>query len=339
MSLLTTKNIEVEGKKKSSFARIAQLREMNLLIILAAIIIILSFTSPYFPKWDNIKVLLGSVSIDGIVVIGMTIILISGGIDLSVGSVMCLGMAICAMLFLGGMSPWMAAVIAMLCCAAIGGAIGFLVTKVKLTHFIVTLCFMGIARGIVLALTTGTPISLVTALESYPEFRFLGQGQVGGLIPMTVIIFVIVVIIMDIIVRKSSMMRLVFYTGSNGKAAAYSGIKVDKVKIMCCVACSCFAGFAGIIYLNKFSGVPMSAGSGLEMTAIASAVIGGVSMMGGKGSVLGAVLGLVLMAIVQNALTLFNVAAFWQDLIRYLIVLGAVVLDAVQQNAALKKRA
>ena len=151
---------------------------------------------------------------------------------------------------------------------------------------------------------------------------------------MVVVIFVIIAIIMDFFVRNSSTIRLVFYTGSNEKAAAYSGINVNRVTTLTCVACSVFAGIAGIIYVNRFSGVPLTAGTGMEMTAIASAVIGGVSFNGGKGSILGALLGLALMAFVQNAMTLFNVQAFWQDLIRYLIVLGAVIFDGVQQKMA-----
>lgn len=295
--------------------------------------------SQYFPHWANIKVVLSSISVDGIVVIGMAIIMIAGGIDLSVGAVMCLSMAICAKIFLAGLNPWLAMAIALLACCGVGTAIGLLVTKVKLSHFIVTLCFMGIARGIVYAMTTGTPISLVGTLELHPEFQFLGQEQIGGIIPMTVVIFAVIAFISDYVARKSYAMRLVFYTGSNEKAAAYSGVNIDKVKIMTCMFCSLFAGIAGVIYMTKFSGVPISAGTGLEMTAIASAVIGGVGMNGGKGSILGAVLGLTLMTLVQNALTLFAVPAFWQDLIRYLIVLAAVVFDSVQQNGLLKRTA
>ena len=296
-------------------------------------------TNEYFATWANLRVVIGSFSLDGIAVIGMTVILISGGIDLSVGSVMCLSMTICALLIRASVNPWLSALLALLGCTVMGLVMGLLITKIRLSHFIVTLCFLGIARGIVYALTTGTPISLVGALKDLPEFRFIGQGQVGGIVPMTVIIFLALAAASEIFVRKSSLMRLVFYTGSNEHAAAFSGINVDRVKLATCVACSLFAGIEGIVYVNKFSGVPVSAGTGLEMTAIASAVIGGVSMNGGRGSVLGAILGLALMALVQNALTLFTAPPFWQDLIRYLIVLGAVLLDALQKNRAARRMA
>ncbi|MDR0651943.1 MAG: ABC transporter permease [Synergistaceae bacterium] len=327
-----------EAKQKKKW-KILEMRELNLMLILLVIIIGLSLTNEYFATWANLRVVIGSFSLDGIAVIGMTVILISGGIDLSVGSVMCLSMTICALLIRASVNPWLSALLALLGCTVVGLVMGLLITKVHLSHFIVTLCFLGIARGIVYALTTGTPISLVGALKDLPAFRFIGQGQVSGIIPMTVIIFLVLAVASEIFVRKSSLMRLVFYTGSNEKAAAFSGINVDRVKLATCVACSLFAGIEGIVYVNKFSGVPVSAGTGLEMTAIASAVIGGVSMNGGRGSVLGAILGLALMALVQNALTLFSAPPFWQDLIRYLIVLGAVLLDALQKNRAIRRMA
>ena len=314
-----------------------QIREMNLLMIILVMIVVLSFASPFFARWANIRVILSSMSMDGIIVIGMAIILISGGIDLSVGSVMCLAMTIIAMFFLQGMNPWMAALCAIIICAFIGGFMGFLVTHVRLSHFIVTLCFMGIARGVVHALTLGTPISLVRVLPDAPAFRFLGQGFIGGVLPMAVLIFVIIVILAEVFVRRSLLMRTVFYTGSNEKAATYSGINIKRVKIFTCMLCSAFAAVTGIFYVTRFSGVPPTAGIGMEMTAIAACVIGGVSMKGGKGSVLGAILGLALMALVQNSMVLFRVPAFWQELIRFLIVLFAVTIDALRQNFAMRR--
>jgi ribose transport system permease protein len=317
---------------KLKLSGLTQFRELSLLLVLVALILFLSLGSPYFAKWANIKVALGSMSIDGMAVIGMTIILISGGIDLSVGSVMCLCMMIIAKFLIMGMNPWLAALLAVLICAGIGGLIGLIVTYVKLNHFIVTLCFMGICRGVVYVVSSGGAISLMRQLEKAPAFRYLGQGQIGGFIPMTVVLFLVLAVIAEIVIRKSLLMRMVFYVGSNEKAAAYSGINVRKVKIFACVACSAFAAVAGVLYVNKFQGVPITAGAGLEMTAIAAAVIGGVSLNGGKGSLLGAVFGLALMVLVQNGLTLFTVPAYWQDLIRYLIVLFAIILDALRQN-------
>jgi ribose transport system permease protein len=263
--------------------------------------------------------------------------LIIGGIDLSVGSVLCLSMTICSLLFLGGMNPWLAALVAVAACVLIGLIMGMIVTRLGLSYFIVTLAFMGIARGLVLILSGGTPVSIVAELDAQTLFKSLGQGQFLGIIPMQVVIFLVIALVSDYIVRSSSAMRLVFYTGSNEKAAEYSGINTNKVKILVGMVCSGLCGVAGIIYLTKFSGVPMSAGSGLEMTAISSAVIGGASLTGGRGTVAGSILGLALMAFVTNAMTLFTVPPFWQDFIKYSILLIAVVLDQLQQKAKLRR--
>lgn len=338
--MIANKNI-ASGKdlmeRTSFWSKMKNLREMNLLVIVLLAGIILAFTSEFFFTWNNIKVVLSSFATDGIVVIGMTIMLIIGGIDLSVGSVMCLSMTICALLFLAGVNPWLAALIAIAACVLIGLIIGVIVTRLGLTYFIVTLAFMGIARGLVLILSGGTPVSIVAELDAQMLFKSLGQGQLFGIIPMQVVIFLVIMLISDYVVRSSSSMRLVFYTGSNEKAAEYSGINTNKVKLIVGMVTSGLCGIAGIIYLTKFSGVPMSAGSGLEMTAISSAVIGGASLTGGRGTVAGSILGLALMALVTNAMTLFTVPPFWQDFIKYTILLIAVVLDQIQQKAKLMK--
>lgn len=333
-----------EGKAKESkgfFSKVKGMRELNLLFIIILAVIIMSLTNEYFFKWTNIRVLFSSMAIDGIVIIGMTLILIVGGIDLSVGSVLCFSMTVAALLFTGGMNPWIASVIAIVCCAAIGWIMGMLVTKLKLTHFIVTLAFMGMIRGLVLILSTGTPLSIVAELTEAPVFKALGQGKLFGTgtdfptqLPIHVIIFIVIAVIADYIVRHSSAMRVVFYTGSNPKAAEYAGINTKRTIVIVGVICSALAGLGGIIYLSKFSGVPMSAGSGLEMTAISSAVIGGASLIGGRGSILGSILGLALMTLATNALSLYSVSTFWYDFIRYSILLVAVVLDQMQQVIA-----
>ena len=345
--MMATKNSEVKTDNKGGFgARLKNVRELNLFLVVVAVILIMSFTSKFFPQWTNIRVILSALSVDGIVVIGMTLILIVGGIDLSVGSVLCFAMTVCGLLFKGGMDPWIAALIAILVCALIGLIMGLLVTKLKLTHFIVSLAFMGMIRGLVLILSTGTPISIVAILNQHPLFLGLGQGKLFGdgtafptQFPVQVIIFVVIALIADYIVRHSSSMRIVFYTGSNPKAAEYSGINTQKTIIIVGVLCSTLAGLAGIIYLSKFSGVPMSAGEGLEMTALSAAVIGGASLTGGKGTIFGSILGLVLMQLVTNALTLYHISTFWHSFISYTILLIAVVLDQAQQLVSRRRTA
>ena len=195
---------------------------------------------------------------------------------------------------------------------------------------------MGIARGLVYILTGGSPVSLVRVFAENKGFAFLGQGTIGGVFPMAPVCFIVIAIIAELYVRNSAGMRKVFYTGSNEQSALYSGIKVDKMKIIACVACAALAGVAGIIYMIRYSGVAVNAGSGEEMVALSAAVIGGASMNGGRGSVIGSILGLLFIVIIQDALTLMMVPSYWQDFVKYAIVLIAVAIDGVTYYRSLK---
>ncbi|MBR2560967.1 MAG: ABC transporter permease [Eubacterium sp.] len=330
--------MEENTKKKSVLKTIVAAREFTLLLIIVAFCIFLAISKPAFGTWLNIKTLLVSMSTTGMAVLAMTFVMISGGIDLSVGSLMCLTMGVSSLLFRGGMNPWIASIIGIIVGAGIGLLQGLIITKLKLIHFIVTMCFMGIARGIVMWITGGTPISLVGPLAEAPAFSKMGQGDVlNGTIPLPIIIFIVIVIAADIILRRSAKARQVLYTGSNEKAAEYSGINTDKVKIAVMVLSGIFCGIGGIIYMVRFSGVPVNAGTGYEMTAIAACVIGGCSMNGGRGTVFGAILGLAFMTLITNAMNLFMVTPTIQDVIRYLVVLLAVILDSVQMSMRQKK--
>ena len=332
---------ETQVKKSSPvldfFKRLKNARETSLILIIVAICIVLSITNPYFAKWANIQTLLGSIAINGILTIGMIVVMISGGLDLSIGAVMCMSMAFSAKAITLGVPPLLAILIGLVGAAACGLVIGLIVTKLNLSHFIVTLCFMGIARGVVYVMTAGISISLVADLKTMPALAFIGSGYIGGAVPMSFIIFLALAIAADLYARKSSGMRKVYYTGSNEMAAKHSGIKINRVQVLACVACSVLAGIASVIYMSKYSGVSVSAGQGAEMTALSAAVIGGVSMNGGKGTVAGGLLGLLFIVLIQDAMNLFSVQAFWQDLIRYVIVLLAVILDVLQERARKKK--
>ncbi|MDY4208202.1 MAG: ABC transporter permease [Lachnospiraceae bacterium] len=323
--------MEKKESGKGYLKKLFEKRETMLALIVIVLFVVLSITNSNFLKWSNLKVIISSLSVDGIIVIGMTIILISGGIDLSVGSTMCLAMTVAALGVKSGINPWIASLIGIAAAGCFGILLGLLVTKLHLTHFIVSLCFMGIARGLVYILTSGSPISLVQELKEHASFAFLGQGTIGTF-PMAPVCFIIIAVISGIYVKKSSGMRKVFYTGSNENAARYSGVKTDKIKILACIACAVLAGIAGIIYMIRYSGVAVSAGQGGEMVALSAAVIGGASMNGGKGSVMGSVLGLVFIVLIQDALTLMMVPSYWQDFVKYMIVLLAVCLDGISLN-------
>ncbi|CAM8669059.1 AraH Ribose/xylose/arabinose/galactoside ABC-type transport systems, permease components [Comamonadaceae bacterium] len=301
----------------------SNLREAGLIFIIAALCVIMSFASEFFLTWENIRAMLLSFAIEGIVVVGMTVLLIVGGIDLAVGSVVCLAMVIVGALFLMGLDPWTSSFIAILASAGIGLLMGLCVTKIGLSHFIASLAFMVIARGLSLAVTQGTPQSLFSLPA---EFKAIGQGNIAG-VPIVIVIFAVIVIVSDFVLRKSTLFRKVFYTGSNEKAAMYAGINVNNVKLWVTVFCGAMSGVAGVIYTARFGAATPTFGIGMELNVIAAAVIGGASLKGGSGTIYGAVLGLALLSVVTSSLILLDVSVYWQDVIKGGILLLAVSLD------------
>jgi len=315
--------IKAPDTRRINFARLASMREAGLIVIILALCIAMSFASPHFLTWGNFRAMLMSFSIEGIVVVGMTILLIVGGIDLSVGSVVCFSMVVSGALFLAGLDPWTASLIGIGVSAMIGAAMGFFVTVVGLNHFITSLAAMVIVRGLCLVITKGTPLSLFSLP---PEFKAIGQGSFHGL-PYVIIIFVVVVAIFDFLLRRATAFRKVFYTGSNEKAAQFSGIKTKQVKFWVTVLCSTLAGLAGVIYMARFGAATPTFGAGMELNIIAAAVIGGASLNGGSGTIFGAILGMALLSVVTSSLILLDVSVYWQDMIKGCILLAAVSID------------
>ncbi|MER9376791.1 ABC transporter permease [Mesorhizobium sp. M0491] len=299
------------------------MREAGLIVIILALCIAMSFASPHFLTWGNFRAMLMSFSIEGIVVVGMTILLIVGGIDLSVGSVVCFSMVVSGALFLAGLDPWTASLIGIGVSALIGAAMGFFVTVIGLNHFITSLAAMVIVRGMCLVVTEGTPLSLFTLP---PAFKAIGQGSFNN-IPYVILIFIVVVAIFDFLLRRATAFRKVFYTGSNEKAAQFSGIRTNQVKFWVTVLCSTLAGLAGVIYMARFGAATPTFGAGMELNIIAAAVIGGASLNGGSGTIFGAILGMALLSVVTSSLILLDVSVYWQDMIKGCILLAAVSID------------
>lgn len=309
--------------RRINFAQLASMREAGLIVIILALCIAMSFASPHFLTWGNFRAMLMSFSIEGIVVVGMTILLIVGGIDLSVGSVVCFSMVVSGALFLAGLDPWTASLIGMGVSALIGAAMGFFVTVIGLNHFITSLAAMVIVRGMCLVVTKGTPLSLFTLP---PAFKAIGQGSFNN-IPYVILIFVVVVAIFDFLLRRATAFRKVFYTGSNEKAAQFSGIRTKQVKFWVTVLCSTLAGLAGVIYMARFGAATPTFGAGMELNIIAAAVIGGASLNGGSGTIFGAILGMALLSVVTSSLILLDISVYWQDMIKGCILLAAVSID------------
>lgn len=312
-----------DGFVLRSWNSLRRFREGTLILTIIGICILMSFLSPYFFTAENLRTTILSFAINGIVVIGMTIVMVNGGIDLSVGSVMAIVGAVAGRLYQSGISIWIAAPVALVIGALLGVFNGFFITRVGLSPFITTLAMLSIARGAAFVVTKGIPLSLYSMPNS---FKLIGKGDVLG-VPVVIIIFIIFVIIADFLMRRSTILRRVVYTGSSEKAAIFSGINVRSVKMGVYILSSFLAGLGGVLSIARFATATPYFASGLELQAISACVIGGASLAGGDGSIIGSVFGIALLAIITTSMILLNVSVYWQDLVSGLILLSAVSID------------
>ncbi len=300
--------------------------DMGIFIILALLIVILSVIRPVFLSTDNIINVIRQVTMVAIIGIGMSFVLISGEIDLSVGSICALSGIIVTLCLREGMNLFVSIVLALGTAALCGVINGSIHVFAKIPSFIVTMGMLNIARGIVLVITNSYSI---TGLPS--SFKVIGRGYLGP-IPVPVIIMAVCYVIGFIVLKYTKFGRSAYSIGGNIDAAKLSGIPVAKNKILIYIICGVTAGIAGIILSSRmFSGQP-SAGSGLELDAIAACVIGGTSTTGGKGRLWGTFLGALIMGIITNGMNLMNISTNWQLIVQGLIIIIAVGLDRIKES-------
>ncbi len=312
-------------KEKSSKLNI-NWNDMGIFIILALLIVILSVIRPVFLSTDNIINVIRQVTMVAIIGIGMSFVLISGEIDLSVGSICALSGIIVTLCLREGMNLFVSIVLALGTAALCGVINGSIHVFAKIPSFIVTMGMLNIARGIVLVITNSYSI---TGLPS--SFKVIGRGYLGP-IPVPVIIMAVCYVIGFIVLKYTKFGRSAYSIGGNIDAAKLSGIPVAKNKILIYIICGVTAGIAGIILSSRmFSGQP-SAGSGLELDAIAACVIGGTSTTGGKGRLWGTFLGALIMGIITNGMNLMNISTNWQLIVQGLIIIIAVGLDRIKES-------
>lgn len=319
----TVQNGGRETRTGRAFAVITLFRETTVVLGIITVSLILALLTPYFLTRENlVSTSIGLVA-DGIIAVGMTVALVSGGMDLSVGSVMALSGVTAGALYLSGISIWPACAVALAAGILCGLVNGFFIGRVGLNPFITTLAVMGIARGAAYVMTQGSPISLFGVPAS---FAFIGQGKILG-VPFILVVLVLITLLGDFLMRKSEASRKVFYTGSNEKAAILSGINTARVKMGVYVLSAALSSIAGILSLSRFIVATPTAGMGADMRSISAAVIGGASLSGGEGTVLGAVLGVILLNLINNGLILLNVPVYWQELVNGVMLIAAVTLD------------
>ncbi|WP_229784586.1 ABC transporter permease [Deinococcus radiotolerans] len=299
-----------------------QVREAGILAVLLLGALIFSFTVPSFFTVDNVISGIGlSAAINTVVAIGLTYVIITGGIDLSVGSVAALAAVIGADLMQRG-TPALLAVLIALAVGALAGLInGLLVTRVKLAPFIVTLGTMTFYRGLALSYTNGQPI-----LSMPDGFKQALGGTVAGL-PMPLVIAVLLVILGSLLLRYTKTGQYILAIGGNAEAVRLSGINVSRYTTLTYVISGVMAAVAALVLVAQLGAAEPILGNGWELNAIAAAVVGGASLSGGKGNIVGALLGALLLSMLQNVLTLLNVQAFYQMLATGLIIIGAMVID------------
>lgn len=315
-----------KDKKSNLITRLLAQREMSVFLIIVAAVIIVQIIQPKFLNPNNLRSIALSVSIDGLFSIGLCLALILGGIELSVGGVAAMTCVLTGYLTLSGVNIWLACIISFVAGLFIGLFNGFMVSKVGLPPFIVTLGMMNLSRGVAYILTEGSPLSLSGYLPD--SFRFLATGSIGG-VPMLFLIFIIVAVIAHVLLKKSNVCRNIFYVGSNENAAKLSAINVDKVKISVYITVTLLSTLAGILSLGRFNVATPELSVGAETTAISAAVIGGTSFTGGVGSILGTFIGIVLLKVVNSALVMLNVSVYWQDFVQGAILVLAVTMDYV----------
>lgn len=302
------------------------LKTFAIYIVFVAIVVILAaLTKGRFLKVNNILNVLRQVSVNGIIAMGMTLILITGGIDLSVGSVLALAGVIAT--DLAHPEPfhsiWIILLVAMLVGVVCGLINGSLIAFVQAPAFIVTMGMMTAARGATMIYSAGHPV-----VNLSDQFLFLGQGYFLG-IPTPVYFFVIITIITLVILNRTKLGRYIYAVGGNEDAANASGIDIKKIKIFVYMYSSVLCGLAGIILASRTNAAATTAGEGYELDAIAAAVVGGTSTAGGKGGVYGTIIGVILLGVITNGLDLLNVSSYIQQIVKGIIIVGAVCLDAV----------
>lgn len=318
------------GEKSSAWKKIRSMKEFSVLVILIVLVLFISVLSPAFLTVTNLRTTAIGFSCNAIIAIAMTLALVSGGFDLSVGSVLGLSAVCVVVLTNNGWSVWLACIVGILVGIFCGAINGLLIGYMNLNAFITTLGMQQMARGIVYVLTNGGSIGLQDA-PGVKAFRVIGSGSIGKF-PVLFLVCLVLVIIGDIFVRRSGIVRNVFFVGSNEKTAMLSGINTKLVKTMVYVLTGALSGLAGVLTASRFGTATSSTGSGVEMTVISAAVIGGVSLTGGKGTVAGAVLGVVLMSVISNILVILNVSVHWQNFITGAILILAIIFDALSNR-------
>jgi ribose transport system permease protein len=308
------------------FIRLFRRPEAGIFLALVLLMVAISIYQPKFASPINAFLVSRQIAFTAIVALGVFFVILTSGIDLSVGSIVGLSGVACGMAMAAGMNPVLAVLVGLLTGAVVGAVNGFIVSWIGVTPFIVTLGMLGMARGLVLVLTHGDSV------EAIPKsFISIGNATVLG-IPGPLIVLAVLAVVSHIVLTYTVFGRRVYAVGGNEEATELSGINVRRIKFLTYVIAGVLSSVTGILFVARFRSAQANAGLGLELDAIAACVIGGTSLMGGHGSVLGLLIGAAVMGVIRNGLVLMEVSAYWQDLIIGAIIVLAAILDVVRSR-------
>ena len=321
----------MENKKKMS----ALLSEYAAYLALVLLAVVLCLISPEFRQVSNLLNLLRQAAFNGLIAIGMTCVILSDGIDLSVGSVLALAAIICAEMLVAGISAPVAILAALAVGTLLGLVSGILVAKLRLQAFIATLITMTAYRGMAMIITDGKPISrLASSIESEGGaflFKALGKGNLliaeSIKIPLPAIILVIFFAVFYFVLNHTTFGRRIYATGSNAKCAKLVGVDTVKTKIYVYAISGFLAALAGLMMISRVDSAQPTLGDGYELDAIAAVALGGTSMSGGRGKITGTIAGVLIIAMLNNGLNILGVTSYYQDVIKAIVILVAVLSD------------
>ena len=299
---------------------------VGILLILAALVIFMSIVAPNFNRVDNLLNILRAISINAILAAGMTFVILTAGIDLSVGSTVAVAGVVAVLAAISGIPAPLAVLVGMGTGALCGLVSGALTAYLALAPFIVTLGMMTLLRGLAYTLTEGRPI-----VSSDLSFKVLGSGYWFG-IPIPVYVMAVVYLVAWFLLERTSYGRHVYAVGGNPKAARLAGVKVERIVASVYVIAGICAGIAGIIFAARVISAQPTAGEGYELDAIAAVVLGGTSLAGGRGRIIGTLIGSAILGVLTTGLILLNVPFFTQLLVKGAVIIFAVAIDSLKQR-------
>jgi ribose transport system permease protein len=291
------------------------------LLGLIVLCLVISIITPRFLTVTNLRNVLTQVSVNAVIAAGMTFVILTGGIDLSVGSILAICGAIAAVIVKSGGNVFLAVIAALVIGALIGLANGLIISKGKIQPFIATLATMTVFRGVTYVYTAGTPVSGLSQ-----GFMVLGNNKILG-IPIPVLVMIIIFAASFYILTQIRYGIYVYALGGNEDSSRLSGINTQRIKTMVYVISGIMAAISGIIVTSRIGSASPNAGSGFELDAIAAVVLGGTSLSGGEGSIMGTIIGAVIIGVLNNGLNLMNVSPFYQLIVKGLVILLAVLVD------------